>query len=66
MPDKHPNTERFGGPGASHENRKHPEKSQQHLEHPSERKSDGHSQVSGGGGEKDRNHSHDPQRKGGG
>src|SRR4051794_5474207 len=28
MPEKHPDTERIGGPGASHENRKHPEKSQ--------------------------------------
>jgi hypothetical protein len=28
MPQKHPNTERVGGPGASHENRQHPEKSQ--------------------------------------
>lgn len=26
MPDKNPNTERNGGPGASHENRKQPEK----------------------------------------
>ena len=66
MPGKHPNTKRFGGPGASHENRKHPEKSQQQREHPSDRKNDGHSQVSGGGGEKDSHHSHDPQRKGGG
>lgn len=27
MPDKHPNSERIGGPGAAHENRKHPERS---------------------------------------
>ena len=26
MPQKHPDAERIGGPGASHENRKHPEK----------------------------------------
>jgi hypothetical protein len=31
MPEKHPNTERIGGPGASHENRKQPEKSQEHV-----------------------------------
>ncbi len=30
MPDKHPNTERIGGPGASHENRREPEKSKPH------------------------------------
>ena len=53
MPNKHPNTERIGGPGAAHENRKHPEQSQQHLDHPSETKSDRHSKVSGGGGEPD-------------
>jgi hypothetical protein len=65
MPTKHPKTERFGGPGASHENRKHPEKSQQQLEHPSDTKSERHSKVSGGGGEKDSHHAHDPQDKGG-
>jgi hypothetical protein len=32
MPKKHPNTERTGGPGASHENRKEPEKSKPHGE----------------------------------
>ena len=30
MPQKHPTTERTGGPGASHENRKEPEKSKPH------------------------------------
>jgi hypothetical protein len=38
MPEKHANTERIGGPGASHENRKQPEKSQEHVEHPSDSK----------------------------
>jgi hypothetical protein len=32
MPDKHPAAERTGGPGASHENRKQPEKSKPHGE----------------------------------
>ena len=31
-PQKHPNTERIGGPGASHENRRQPEKSKAHGE----------------------------------
>jgi hypothetical protein len=31
-PEKHPDTERHGGPGASHENRKQPEKSKPHGE----------------------------------
>jgi hypothetical protein len=32
MPEKHPNTARQGGPGASHENRKEPQKSKPHGE----------------------------------
>jgi hypothetical protein len=32
MPEKHPNTRREGGPGASHENRKEPQKSKPHGE----------------------------------
>ena len=31
-PQKHPNTDRIGGPGASHENRRQPEKSKAHGE----------------------------------
>jgi hypothetical protein len=31
MPEKHLNTKREGGPGASHENRKEPEKSKPHA-----------------------------------
>jgi hypothetical protein len=65
MPDKHPNTDRIGGPGAAHENRKHPEKSQEHLSHASASKSSHHSKVSGGGGEKDSHHTHSAPLKGG-
>jgi len=32
MPEKHPETRREGGPGASHENRKEPQKSKPHGE----------------------------------
>jgi hypothetical protein len=64
MPKKHEATERIGGPGASHENRKHPEKSQARGEHPTATKSTRHSGVSGGGGEPDSHHSHQPRRKG--
>ena len=32
MAKKHPDTERVGGPGASHENRKEPQKSKPHGE----------------------------------
>jgi hypothetical protein len=61
---KNPATERIGGPGASHENRKHPEKSQARGQHPTETQSTKRSGVSGGGGEPDAHHSHDPHRKG--
>jgi hypothetical protein len=57
MPDKHPNTKRWGGPGASHEDRTKPMPQSNHES------ADGStnppvSQVSGGGGERDRRHSH--------
>jgi len=61
MPHKHPATERIGGPGASHENRQHPEKSKIHA------KGDAaydRSAVSGGGGELDAHHTHNPAMKG--
>jgi len=58
MPDKHPNTERWGGPGASHEDRSKPRpdpmvKDADDPDHYSR-----HSQVSGGGGEGDLHHGH--------
>jgi hypothetical protein len=64
MPEKHPNTERVGGPGASHENRQHPERSQSRGLHPADEQSPSRSHVSGGGGEADTHHTHDPFRKG--
>jgi hypothetical protein len=65
MPNKHPNTARVGGPGASHENRQDPAKSKPRGERPADSKPSYHSGVSGGGGEADRHHSHDPQGKAG-
>ena len=62
---KNPAAERFGGPGASHENRKHPEKSDERGQHPTDTKSRKNSGVSGGGGEPDKHHSHDPRGKAG-
>jgi len=62
---KNPATERIGGPGASHENRKHPEKSKPRGKHPIETQSPRLSGVSGGGGEPDAHHSHDPRGKAG-
>jgi hypothetical protein len=60
---KNPATARIGGPGASHENRREPEKSKPRGSHPAEEKSARHSGISGGGGEPDSHHSHDPRRK---
>jgi hypothetical protein len=65
MPEKHEDAARIGGPGASHENRKHPEKSQARGAPPEATKSTRNSGVSGGGGEPDRHHSHDPAGKSG-
>lgn len=59
MPDKHPNTIRWGGPGASHEDRTKP------MPPPAPGQPEGAastnprvSQVSTGGGERDEKHSH--------
>ena len=63
MPEKHPNSNRWGGPGASHEDRTEP------MPDPSVKDPDDpdrinkHSAVSGGGGEADTHHAHDPHRK---
>jgi len=65
MPNKNPAAQRIGGPGASHENRKHPEKSQPGSDDPANTKSWRHSKISGGGGEKDSRHTHDAGLKGG-
>ena len=65
MPKKHPNTRREGGPGSSHQNRKHPEKSKPQAKHRSLLTPNKFSSVSGGGGEPDRHHSHDPRGKAG-
>jgi len=65
MPHKNPDTERFGGPGSSRQDRKHPEKGGREHEEPmpgsptSSRKS----QVSGGGGERDQHHTHDDRHR---
>ncbi|MFL5009930.1 hypothetical protein ACIPSK_06120 [Rhizobium sp. LARHSG275] len=57
---KSPSTIRQGGPGASHENAKAPLEIPKPAAEPDRRTQ---SKVSGGGGEHDRHHSHDPKRK---
>lgn len=60
---KSPSTIRQGGPGASHENAKAP---LEIKKPPADSQRRSHSSRSGGGGEADLHHSHDPERKGGG
>ena len=60
MPDKHPNTNRWGGPGASHEDRTKPQPPEPVQTGPT---NEPHSQVSTGGGERDINHTHNPGTK---
>ena len=59
---KHPNTIRQGGPGASHENAKAP---LEIKKLPADDDPRQRSKVSGGGGEKDSHHTHHPRKKGG-
>jgi hypothetical protein len=65
MPRKNPNAERFGGPGSSRQDREHPEKFKKHNEVPAPGSptSGRSSKISGGGGERDKHHSHDPNYK---
>jgi hypothetical protein len=60
---KHPATIRQGGPGAAHENAKAP---LEVKKPPADAPHRQHGKVSGGGGEHDSHHSHDPRKKGGG
>lgn len=63
MPEKHANTERWGGPGASHEDRKEPQPETRDPRSPGEPTNTPFSHVSGGGGERDRHHAHDVHGK---
>ena len=56
---KHPNAERWGGPGSSHANRLKPKPEKWEWGRPGEPTNPPTSLVSGGGGERDLRHSHD-------
>ncbi|HEY8616805.1 hypothetical protein [Phenylobacterium sp.] len=59
MPDKHPNTVRWGGPGASHEDRTKPMPPKPPAQPEGAASTNPRvSQSSGGGGERDEKHSH--------
>ncbi len=62
---EHAPTERIGGPGGSHEKPPGARKSRAARPRPEESKSDKRTGLSGGGGERDSHHTHDPGLKGG-
>lgn len=59
MPQKNPNTRRWGGPGSSHEDASKPAPAIIDPRPPGTPTNPPVSQVSGGGGERDIRHSHD-------
>lgn len=63
MPEKHENTERWGGPGASHEDRTETQPKASEPRAAGEPTNTAYSGVSGGGGERDRHHAHDAAGK---
>jgi hypothetical protein len=65
MPNKNPNTERFGGPGSSSQDRQHPEKGgkEHSAPAPGAPTSGRKSRVSGGGGERDKHHTHEDRER---
>jgi hypothetical protein len=63
MPHKNPNTARWGGPGASHEDRTKPMPEKVETRGPNEPTNTVFSHVSGGGGERDRHHGHSAKDK---
>jgi len=65
MPHKNSDTERFGGPGSSRQDRKHPEKGGREHERPAPGTptNDRKSHVSGGGGERDKHHTHNDRER---
>ncbi|WP_024507858.1 hypothetical protein [Bradyrhizobium sp. ARR65] len=60
---KTPASIRQGGPGAAHEDAKAPREIKKPTADDPQRR---HSRVSGGGGEHDSHHAHQPEQKGGG
>ena len=54
-----------GGPGSSHQDatRPQPEADERHGPEPRQRRTPDRSRTSGGGGERDKHHTHDPRTK---
>lgn len=53
-----------GGPGSSHRNAKKPMDDTRHGPEPANKRTETRSNVSGGGGNYDSHHTHDPRTKG--
>jgi hypothetical protein len=55
----------YGGPGSSHQDatKPKPEADERHGPEPRQRRTADRSRVSGGGGERDKHHTHDPRMK---
>lgn len=63
MSEKNPNAERWGGPGASQEDATEPKPKKGPDRRAPGPTNDRKSHVSGGGGERDLHHTHDPKEK---
>ena len=55
--------QRYGGPGSSHQNRAEPAPPEHAGPKPGEPTNPPRSRISGGGGERDIHHTHDPKTK---
>jgi hypothetical protein len=67
MSKKHPDTDRFGGPGSSHQDRVRGEDEHAYGANkpmPGEPTNGPRSKISGGGGERDIHHTHEERPKG--
>ncbi len=65
MPAKDPDADcSTGGPGSSHQDAAQPGADRRHGPEPRQRRTADRSRVSGGGGEADSHHTHDPGTKG--
>lgn len=64
MAEDHTNRH-HGGPGSSHQRPDRPDPTEARKPPPDAPTNPDRSRVSGGGGEQDRHHTHDPGRKGG-
>ena len=63
MPEKHPDAREWSGPGSSHQDASKPASEPHDPRAVGTPTNDPESHISGGGGERDRHHGHDPASK---